>query len=200
MLINNTQVDISIFQLIVFSSFIATIIGIILIPTFQRLLSIAVIKFSEQKSILKVITSIFTQNGFSILKNNITLPQKSNFILSNLKTDFPLKFFLLNIFAVSIITCGVIASVYAGTLNSNFRSTANNLSSVINGFATILMFLIIDPYLSILTDEVILGKFSEAKFRLFVKIMLIARLLGTLLSIFLLRPFAEIIIYIASIM
>ena len=47
-------------------------------------------------------------------------------------------------FAVSL-TVGVVASLYAGYLNPEFRVTASQLSAVVNGFATILLFALIDP-------------------------------------------------------
>ena len=145
------------FQLIIFSCTIGTIIGGLLIPTFQRLLSIAVNRFSIYKSVPKVIFHGFSKSGITYLKDSFVVPDKRNITQLDLRVNFPWKVFLMNIVAVAIFTVGVISSLYAGFLNPDLRTTSSTLSSVINGFATILMFVFIDPYLSIMTDEVVLG-------------------------------------------
>jgi hypothetical protein len=68
----------------------------------------------------------------------------------------------MNIVAVAIITVGVLSALYAGYLNPEFRTTASNLSAIVNGVATILMFIFIDPFLSVMTVDVIQGKTKES--------------------------------------
>ncbi|WP_373459080.1 lipid II flippase family protein [Pedobacter sp. W3I1] len=60
---------------------------------------------------------------------------------------------------------GLLSAVYASYLNPECRTMASNLSAFINGFATILMFAFIDPHLSVMTDDIMLGKCSEATLR-----------------------------------
>ena len=60
------------------------------------------------------------------------------------------------------MTVAVFAALYAGSLNPAFRVTASTLSSVINGAATIVLFVFIDPHLSVMTDDVVEGHISEA--------------------------------------
>ena len=104
----------------------------------------------------------------------------------------------MNIFAVAIITVGVLSALYAGYLNPEFRTTASNLSAIINGVSTILMFIFIDPFLSVMTDEVVLGKTKESLFRKYIVYMVIARLLGTILAQFIFIPSAQLIAWIAE--
>ena len=61
----------------------------------------------------------------------------------------------LNVFAMALWTLGVFASLYAGYLKPELRVTCSNLSSVINGVATIMMFVFIDPQVSLMTDDVV---------------------------------------------
>ncbi|MBS3775602.1 MAG: DUF2837 family protein [Bacteroidales bacterium] len=72
--------------------------------------------------------------------------------------------FIYNVIAVGIFTVGVLSSLYAGLLEPELRTTSATLSAIANGFATILLFVFIDPYLSGLTDDVVEGKFSETGF------------------------------------
>jgi len=72
---------------------------------------------------------------------------------------------ILNILAISLWNVGVFASLYAGGLNPSLRVTSSTLSSVVNGVETVMMFVFIDPHLSTMTDDVVEGKVSEARFR-----------------------------------
>jgi len=71
----------------------------------------------------------------------------------------------LNVVAMALWTLGVFASLYAGYLKPELRVTCSDLSSVINGIATILMFVFIDPQVSVITDDVIEGRISDGRFR-----------------------------------
>jgi hypothetical protein len=186
------------FRLIIFSCSIATIIGAFLIPTFQRVLSKAVINFSIYKSMSKLIFHGFSKGGILYFKENLTLPIKENVTQIKFDTEFPWRIFILNIIAVSILTTGVLSAVYASYLNPDFRSTASNLSAFINGFATILMFAFIDPDLSAMTDDVTLGKCSETTFRKHIVYLTIARLVGTILAQIIFLPCAEILAWTAA--
>jgi hypothetical protein len=187
------------FRLIIFSCTIATIIGGLLIPTFQRILSVAVTRFSVYKSIPKVIFYGFSKGGINYLKDSVVIPDKRNITQIDFRTNFPWKVFLMNVIAVAIITVGVISSLYAGYLNPDLRTTSSTLSSVINGFATILMFIFIGPYLSIMTDEVVLGKCKESLFRKYIVYMIIARIVGTLVAQLMFIPSAKLIAYFSGI-
>jgi hypothetical protein len=189
--------NISEFRFIILSCTIATIIGGVMIPTFQRILSIAVDKFSIYKSVPKVVLYGFTKSGITSIKENIVVPSSKNLSYLNIGRDFPWKVFIMNVLAVAIITIGVLSALYAGYFIPEFRSTASNLSAIINGVATILMFVFIDPFLSVMTDEVVLGKTSESLFRKYIVYMVIARVIGTLLAQIMLVPAARLISFTA---
>jgi len=188
-------------RLIIISTSVATLFGALLIPTFQRILSKAVVNFSIHKSIPKLLLYSFTKSGIQQIKQEIKLPDKGNFELLTGKTHkFPVKIFIYNSIAVAILTVGVLSSLYAGFLTPELRTTASTLSSIVNGFATILLFVFIDPYLSILTDEVIEGKYTETDFRKTIRLMVSSRFAGTVLAQFLLVPFARFIAEVAKLL
>jgi hypothetical protein len=181
------------FRMIILSCTVATILGGFLIPTFQRILSVAVERFSIYKSVPKVIFHGFTKTGFASIKESIVIPSPDNLKKLDFTGDFPWKVFLMNVVAVAIISIGVLSSLYAGYMNPEFRSTASNLSAIINGLATILMFIFIDPFLSVMTDDVVLGKTKESTFRKYIVYMVIARIIGTIVAQFLFIPSAKLI-------
>jgi len=184
-------------RMILAAASVATIAGALMIPTFQRVLSKAVINFSEHKSVPKLILHSFTKSGIKQIGQELTLPDKKNFAFGQ-ERGFPLKIFLFNMLAVAILSVGVLSSLYAGFFVPELRTTSSTLSSIVNGLATILMFVIIDPYLSILTDEVVEGKYAESQFRAIIRAMVFSRLLGTVLAQLLLVPFSTLIAWVAK--
>jgi len=187
-------------RLILIATTFATIIGGLLIPTFQRLLSNSVEKFSIHKSVPRLILYAFTKSGIIQFKKELKLPDRNNFSIDkSLWTNFPVKIFFYNILAVAILTVGVLSSLYAGFIEPDLRTTSSTLSAVVNGLATILMFVFIDPYLSGLTDDVIEGKFSEIGFRKMIRLMILSRIIGTIVAQLLLVPFSKFIAWIATI-
>ncbi|SOD97393.1 lipid II flippase Amj family protein [Spirosoma fluviale] len=186
------------FYWVLWMTSLSTLVGALLIPSFQRLFSYAVVHFSRHKSMPGLVLASVSSRGFDLIRSSTVAPSFQNMTRLVDKGPFPWRVFVFNVVAVAVLTVGVLASLYAGYLNPGLRTTSSNLSSVINGLATILMFLFIDPYLSILTDEVAEGKYQEPAFRNQVVILVIARLLGTLLAQLVFLPASQLIVLIAE--
>jgi hypothetical protein len=103
----------------------------------------------------------------------------------------------VNTVAMAIWTVGVFSALYAGYLRPELRLTSSQLSSVVNGVATILMFGFVDPYLSVLTDDVAGGRLDEPYYRRSIVWLTGSRLAGTVLAQVLLVPAAVWITYVA---
>ncbi len=61
------------------------------------------------------------------------------------------------------------------------------------------MFVIIDPHLSAMTDDVNLGKCSETTFRKYIVYMTIARLIGTIIAQLIFIPASQLLSWLATI-
>lgn len=190
--------NVVVFRYIILSCTIGSVLGALLIPTFQRLLSRAVMHFSVHKSIPRLFYLGLSGAGMQFMKENLKMPSKEHLLVLADQRDFPWRIFLYNLLATAIITIAVLSCVYAAYLNPEYRTTASNLSGVINGVATVLMALFIDPHLSILTDDVVLGKISESSFRKYISYMVLARIAGTLLAQLLFLPCAGMIALLAE--
>jgi hypothetical protein len=187
------------FRLIILTCSVGSIIGAFLIPTFQRILSKAVTDFSLHKSMGRLVMHGFSKAGVLYFRDNLTVPSTESITSIKLDSTFPWRIFIMNMVAVAILTIGVLSAVYASYLNPEYRTTASNLSAFINGFATIIMFVFIDPHLSTMTDDVTLGKCSESAFRKYVVYMTAARVLGTFLAQALFLPGAKLLAWIAGV-
>ena len=186
-----------IFRWILFATTIATIIGAILMPTFIKVFGKAVESFSVYRSIPRLIMHGFTKSGIEQFKSSVTSPKKENLAQFKSLKMIPKKIVLLNIVAFAISTVGILASLYAGCLNPELRTTCSTLSAVINGMSTILMFIFIDPYISMLTDDVIKGECTELQFHRCIIFIVGGLIAGTVLAQFLLVPAAKVISFIA---
>jgi hypothetical protein len=185
------------FRWLLISASIATVIGALLIPTFQRVFCRAVLHFQIHRSVPKLIIHGFFKGGISYIRDVASAPSKANVSGSYKGHGVSISITLLNIGATALWTVGVFASLYAGMLDSEVRVTSSTLSSIINGGATVMMAIFIDPHMSGMTDDVVEGKVSEVRFRKAVVWLVGSRLAGTLLAQFLLIPSAKLIVYVA---
>lgn len=187
------------FRLLIISASIATLVASFFIPTFQRLFSRLVMSFNVKRSIPKVLIHGFSKAGVKQIKQDLNIPSSKNIIQLVKIKDLPWKIAILNILTVSFFTIGVFSSLYAGYINPEFRMTASTLSSIVNGIATILLFIFIDPFLSALTDDVVTGSESESYFRSCVVLMVASRFVGTLFGQILFLPAAKLIVIVSKI-
>lgn len=186
------------FRWLLVSASLATIVGALLIPTFQRVFCRAVMHFQIHRSVPKLILHGFFKGGLSYVKDNVSLPRAGNLAGLRDTQSVSLSVTLLNVAATALWTVGVFAALYAGVLDPSVRVTSSTLSSIINGGATVMMAVFIDPHMSGMTDDVIEGKVSETQFRRAVVWLVGSRLSGTLLAQLLLVPSALLITLVAK--
>jgi hypothetical protein len=180
------------FRWLLFAASLATVFGAALTPTFQRLFTRAVNAFAAHRSVPRLLMRALTPAGVSHLRDALAIPSPANVVeRGRLRAPIATGVMVINTLATSVWTVGVFAALYAGYLAPEFRVTASNLSGVINGVATILLFAVVDPFLAMLTDDVVAGRNDEPMFRRAVVWMLGSRLAGTALAQLLLLPAAH---------
>lgn len=171
------------FRWIILCATLGTLLGAFLIPTFQRVFARAVVHFQKHRSLPRLVFRGFSlQNLPDVVKTSVKLPALKNIRGFERPGRFEIKMLALNVLAVALLTVGMFSALYAGVLNPEYRLTASSLSAVINGVATVLMFVLIDPHLSLLTDDVMEGTVSESSFRRVVIYLVAARVAGTVLA------------------
>lgn len=188
------------FSLILGAASLATIVGGLMIPTMQRIAVSGVDRFARDRSVPRLVARAMTPSGFAVLRRSLALPRLANLRGLSPGRDVSWSILVLNVVANALWTVGVLAAIYAGTIDPAFRVTAATLSSIVNGVATIALFVVIDPYLAGLTDDVVRGRESEPRFRRVVVWMVASRLLGTLLAQALLVPSAYLIAWVARLL
>jgi hypothetical protein len=193
-----SQSLISDFRWLLLSATFATIVGAFLVPTFQRIFSRAVQAFQLHRSVPRLLLHICLRGGLAQVRDSVALPASANVSALRQHCGVSVTTVALNVVAVALWTVGVFAALYAGYLNPQLRVTSSTLSSIVNGVATILMFVVIDPQLSVMTDDVVEGRVSESNFRRTIVWLVGSRFAGTLLAQVLLIPAASLIVYVAE--
>jgi hypothetical protein len=178
---------------------LASIVGMITIPTFQRLAGQAIESLGSHRSMLRLLLSTFSLSMVRHLRASASVPVKGN-ITRLVWRQAPWNMLVYNALASAMLTVGVFASLYAGYLTPELRVTANNLSPVVNAVSTVLLFVFIDPYLSLLTDDVVAGRTSEVHFRRCIVMLGSSRLAGTVLAQLFLTPAARLIAAVARVL
>ena len=186
------------FRWLLLSASLATIIGAILIPTFQRVFCRAVEHFQVHRSVPKLILHGVFKGGLSYVKTSASLPKPANVTGLRKDSGVSVSMTAMNVIATALWTIGVFAALYAGVLDPGVRVTSSTLSSIINGGATVMMAVFIDPHMSGMTDDVIEGKIDESQFRRAVVWLVGSRLAGTLMAQLLLVPSAVLIVAVAK--
>jgi hypothetical protein len=186
------------FRLVLASASLAVLLGILLVPTAQRLFARAIDWFQHNRSTARLVLRSASPAGLAAIREAIAIPKAGR--LKAIRRPQAISWGVLagNLLAQALLTVGVLASLYAGYLNPEFRVTASQLSSVVNGFATILLFALIDPQLSVLTDDVVEGRLDAAEFRRAIIWVSFSRLAGTLLAQAVFLPAALAIAWVAN--
>lgn len=186
------------FRLVLTSASVAVLVGILLVPTAQRLLTQAIGWFQHNRSTARLVLRTASPAGLSAIRQSLTIPSVAS--VKDLRRPMGVSWgvLLANMLAQALLTVGVLASLYAGYLNPEFRVTASQLSAVVNGFATILLFALIDPQLSVMTDDVVEGRMDAALFRRAIIWVSLSRLAGTVLAQLVFVPAALAIAWVAN--
>ena len=188
------------FRLIIFAGFLGSLGGLILGPTALQIFQKAIGKFSEHGSMPKLIIHALKPSTLKKIINCFKIPKPS--MLKNIDLSrIPKLFLVMNIFVTSIFTIGVLCSLLAGAYLPELRSTANQLSGIVNGMATIMMTIFVDPTGAQITDQTTNKNRPESDVKTTIFYLQIGRLIGTLIiAQLLLKPFTKYIMWVTQLL
>lgn len=170
------------FRFLIGASTVGTIFGILLLPTFIALFSRAIIHLSEEKgSVPSLFKKLFSLQYIRRGLTHFSLPKFSYLRDTKIK-DIPIRLFLVNMIITAIYTIGVLSALYSALLVPERATTAIMASGLINGMATILLVIFVDPKVSVVADDVVNQRGSYQVLKNISLMMVTSRLLGTLLA------------------
>ncbi|OXS59878.1 hypothetical protein B1A99_10090 [Cohnella sp. CIP 111063] len=174
-------------RVILLASSVGTLIAIVLFPSFVGLFAIIIRRLEVTGSIPKLISSV-TLGQLRNTKRYLRAPRLR--ISQYRYLGISKKFILLNMVVTSFYTVGVLASLYAAHLLPQFSTTASQASGIINGIATILLTVFIDPQLGLITDKALTDSQRREQLGKIYVLMMTTRFFGTMLAQLVLVPAA----------
>ncbi len=178
------------FHWIIGSASLGTVIGAMLIPTFVAIFAKAIERLEISGSVPYLMKEALQAKHLGAVKHYFRSPNL-RIIHSFRIGGVPKRLLLLNTVITAIYTVGVLSALYAGLLSPERATTSTLSSGMINGFATILLALTIDPKVALLTDQVLSGKKRGSHMSHMVLMLVCSRFLGTVLAQFLFYPGAR---------
>lgn len=139
----------------------------------------------------------FNRNVFKKLIICFRLPRWNYLKGVTLKT-IPKRLFVINVIITAIFTIGVLSSIYASMLVPKYAQAALMSSGIINGIATILLTLFIDPKASVLADRVMKNQSDYIYLKSYSLTMISSKLLGTIVAQLLFIPAAYYVAWFAK--
>ncbi|MGO0122542.1 lipid II flippase Amj family protein [Desulfothermobacter acidiphilus] len=186
---------------VILSATLGTVVGGVLLPPFVRLFSRTILLFEEVGSVPRLFFLALSPRRFwnALKVMRPASPGSLRRVMAH-KLGLPKGFLLLNIFISGIYTTGVLSALYAGALFPHYRTTATLLSPIVNGVATVLLAMVVDPTAAVITDQALQGKREEKDVRQMVAYLAITRFLGTILAQLLFVPSAWLIRAVAELL
>ena len=184
------------FRWVVAGATLGGIVGWALMPTFVEIYNRAIAALEKrQGSMTLLLRDSLRPSALKALWKCLRLPSTFQVKLHDLQ-PLPKGFLVANIIVVGIHVIGVLAAIQAGAeLSGHLARTATLLSSVINGGATILGSLVVDPWAAKLTDEAAHGERSLHQIEAMALFLCLGGILGTVLSQVLFTPSVQIIVW-----
>ncbi|MCA1038278.1 lipid II flippase Amj family protein [Bacillus infantis] len=170
------------YRFLLFVSSAGVVLGILLFPTFIGIFSRTIVQLSEEKgSYFQVLKKALTAASLKKAAACFRLPRLS-YLNGITYQTVPKRLFAVNVVISGIYTVGILAALYASALAPEYKGAAMMSSGIINGFATILLTLFVDPKASILADRVANKKAGYVYLKSYSLTMVTSKFAGTLFA------------------
>lgn len=178
------------FRFIILASSVGTLIAIALFPTFVNLFGRIITKLEVAGSIPKLISSV----TIGQLKNTKHYFRKPMLKISQFRyLGIPKRFIMLNVLVTAFYTVGVLSSLYAAHIIPELSTTASQASGIINGVATVILTIFIDPQLGLIMDKAMHEPESRDQLGKVYTLLMVSRFFGTLLAQLVIIPASYVI-------
>ena len=168
------------FRYIILAAFMGNVLGAFFIPTMVTVFTKGILSFERTGSIPRLIARLFKPKNIVAIIRCFRFPSIGQLQGINWRR-IPHGFIYLNLFMVSVYAIGVLASLNAGAQIPDFRATAVQLSGIVNGIATIMLVIFVDPTGAYIVDQVVHGKRKEEDAKTMVFFLVLGRIIGTLI-------------------
>jgi hypothetical protein len=185
-----THVDVEpYFRYIIAAASLGTAVAILLFPTFVQLSERLIAHLEVAGSIPKLLKNSVNIDSLKHVSYHIRIPRLQALSRFRIK-DIPKRLLLLNCIVTGIYTISVLSALYASLIAPELKMTLAMSSGLINGFATVILTVLVDPQVGLLTDKALHGQIGADAIREVYIWLMVSRFLGTLLGQALFLPAA----------
>lgn len=186
------------YRLLIGVTSLGVLLGILLFPTFIHIFSRAIIQLANERgSIIALFLKQWNRKGIKKVLGCFKLPKMTYLTGITFKT-IPKRLFIINVIISAVFTTGVLSSIYASLLVPEYSEAALMSSGIINGIATILLTLFIDPKASVLADRVMKKQTDYIYLKSYSLTMISSKFVGTIVAQLLFIPAAYYVAWFAS--
>lgn len=176
------------FHWIIGAASLGTVAAMVLFPSAVLLFSRMIGHLEVAGSLPRLLSSV-TVEQLRNARSHLRRPRWS--MLQSLKYHgVSYRLFAVNIVVTGIYTVGVLSALYAAYLFPSMATAAAQSSGLINGIATILLTVFVDPHLALLTDKAQHDPVARQHLGTIFGAFMFSRLAGTLLAQLLFIPAA----------
>lgn len=169
------------FRIILAAASLGTLLAIVLFPTFISLSGRMISHLEKAGSVPKMIKDVLRVDTMRNIPYHFRMPKWE--MIQRLRAGgIPMRLVLINSLVTAIYTVGVLAALYATFLPGQYSVGASQSSGLINGAATILMTLLIDPQVALLTDKVLRKEAKLSSINNVFGSLMFSRFFGTILA------------------
>ena len=166
-------------RIILLASSVGTIVAIALFPTFVNIFGRIIQKLEVAGSLPRLITSV----NIGQLKNTKHYLRPPTLKLYQFRyLGIPKRLIIINVFVTAFYTVGVLSSLFAAYLVPDLSTTASQASGIINGLATIMLTIFIDPQLGLIMDKAMNDDEAKQELGKVYTLLMTSRFFGTLLG------------------
>lgn len=187
------------FRIVLICAFIGASIGAFLMPTFIDMFIKGIHAFERTTSLPRVLIALGNPRKVTQVAGLFRPPSLHIFSKISL-SDIPKPFLVYNSLMTAIWAVGALASVYASAIVPEFVRTATLLSSVVNGWATVMFTLIVDPTAALITDQAVQNLRPERHVRSLVVYLTLSTVVGLVLAQLLFLPASNLIVWVTRLL
>ncbi|MEN3015544.1 MAG: DUF2837 family protein [bacterium] len=183
-------------HLIILASTLGSIIGIFFFSTSEIIFRKWVELFDRKKSVLSTIAYALSFKTIIFIIKSLTIPKF--YLKKEYLRRVPRVVFFSCVIIGAFWTTGVLSAIYASVIVPEYARTATILSGIVNGVATILFTIFLDPIVANITDKVYNNQENIEYLYNVMWVNLVGTVLGTILAQIVFLPGAIVIAYITT--
>lgn len=177
---------------------ISSALSLFYLPVFHDFFKKYVGTYEKNPSVLTLIHGLLKQTNISVFVRIYKKVSFKNVAQKLLKEKIlPSKVYWMNTLAYALNSISLPACLLAAHATPEYRVTALTLAPLISGWATLILFLYVDPFIALESEKTSQGAVSLKSFRGTLAQLAYTKVIGAVLGLFLVLPVSKFIVFLS---